>query len=124
LKRYFFFDTSFELIPGQFVMVWIRGVDEIPMALSHENAITVQKVGHATSELFEFDVCDSVGIRGPLGKGFDIKKGRILLITSGVGAAPIAPLAEKAGASVAEVTTLLGAKTKKEILFKEHFEAV
>ena len=47
--RTFFFDTSFELIPGQFVMVWIRGVDEIPMALSYENAITVQKVGHATS---------------------------------------------------------------------------
>ncbi|MDD1746084.1 MAG: dihydroorotate dehydrogenase electron transfer subunit, partial [Candidatus Methanoperedens sp.] len=23
--RTFFFDTSFELIPGQFVMVWIRG---------------------------------------------------------------------------------------------------
>lgn len=122
--RTFFFDTSFELIPGQFVMVWIRGVDEIPMALSHENAITVQKVGPATSALFELDVCDSVGIRGPFGKGFDIKKGRILLITGGVGAAPMAPLAEKAGASGAEVTTLLGAKTKKEILFRERFEAV
>ncbi|MCZ7405979.1 MAG: dihydroorotate dehydrogenase electron transfer subunit, partial [Candidatus Methanoperedens sp.] len=49
--RTIYFDTSFELIPGQFVMVWIRGVDEIPMALSCENAITVQKVGHATSAL-------------------------------------------------------------------------
>ncbi len=121
--RTFFFDTSFELIPGQFVMVWIRGVDEIPMALSCDNAITVQKVGPATSALFELDVCDSVGIRGPFGNGFDIKEGHILLIAGGVGAAPLAPLAEKAGSMGIRVTTLLGARTKDELLFGERFEA-
>ncbi|MDP2766857.1 MAG: dihydroorotate dehydrogenase electron transfer subunit, partial [Candidatus Methanoperedens sp.] len=78
--RTFFFDTSFELTPGQFVMIWIRGVDELPMALSYENAITVQKVGAATSALFELGECDSLGIRGPFGNGFEIKKGHILLI--------------------------------------------
>ncbi|MCZ7393151.1 MAG: dihydroorotate dehydrogenase electron transfer subunit [Candidatus Methanoperedens sp.] len=122
--RTFFFDTSFELIPGQFVMVWIRGVDEIPMALSYENAITVQKVGHATSALFELGECDSLGIRGPFGNGFEIKKGHILLIAGGVGAAPLAPLAEKTGSAGIKVTTLLGAKTKDELLFRERFEAV
>lgn len=122
--RTFFFDTSFELIPGQFVMVWIRGVDEIPMALSYDNAITVQKVGNATSALFELNECDSVGIRGPFGKGFDIDIRRILLIAGGVGAAPLAPLAEKSGAEGAKITTLLGARTKEELLFRERFEAV
>ncbi len=122
--RTFFFDTSFELIPGQFVMVWIRGVDEIPMALSYENAITVQKVGPATSALFELEVCDSVGIRGPFGNGFGMEKGHILLVSGGVGAAPLAPLAEKANASGIKVTTLLGARTKEELLFRERFEAV
>ena len=124
IVKTFFFDTSFELIPGQFVMVWIRGVDEIPMALSYENAITVQKVGPATSALFELKECDSVGIRGPFGKGFDIKNGDIILVAGGVGAAPLAPLAEKAGAAGAKITTLLGAKTKDELLFRERFEAV
>lgn len=119
----FFFDTSFELAPGQFVMVWIRGVDEIPMALSYENAITVQKVGHATSALFELGECDSFGIRGPFGNGFEMKKGHILLIAGGVGAAPLAPLAEKASAAGAKVITLLGAKTKDELLFRKRFEA-
>jgi len=122
--RTFFFDTSFELIPGQFVMVWIRGVDEIPMALSYDNAITVQKVGQATSALFELNECDSVGIRGPFGNGFDVRKGRILLVSGGVGAAPLAPLAEKAGAEGGKITTLLGAKTKEELLFRERLEAV
>ena len=120
----FFFDTSFELIPGQFVMVWIRGVDEIPMALSYENAITVQKVGPATSALFELKECDSVGIRGPFGKGFDIKNGDIILVAGGVGAAPLAPLAEKASAEGPKITTLLGTRTKEELLFRKRFEAV
>jgi len=120
--RTFFFDTSFESVPGQFVMVWIRGVDEIPMALSYENAITVQKVGSATSALFELEVCDSVGIRGPFGNGFGMEKGHILLIAGGVGAAPLAPLAEKAGSEGIKITTLLGAKTKDELLFRERFK--
>jgi dihydroorotate dehydrogenase electron transfer subunit len=122
--RTFFFDTSFEHIPGQFVMVWIRGVDEVPMALSYENAITVQKVGPATSALFELGECDSVGIRGPFGKGFDVRKGNIMVVAGGLGAAPLSPLAEKAGAAGAKVTTLLGAKTKEELLFRQRFEAV
>ncbi len=121
--RTFFFDISFELIPGQFVMAWIRGVDEIPMALSYENAITVQRVGPATSALFELGECDSIGIRGPFGNGFDIKKGWILLVAGGVGAAPLAPLAEKACAAGAKIITLLGAKTKEELLFRKRFEA-
>ncbi|HII92794.1 MAG TPA: dihydroorotate dehydrogenase electron transfer subunit, partial [Methanosarcina sp.] len=48
--RTFFFDFQFETMkPGQFVMVWVRGVDEVPMGLSSKNSITVQKVGEATS---------------------------------------------------------------------------
>ena len=41
----FFFDREFSFEPGQFVMVWIPGVDEVPMALSSANGITVQNVG-------------------------------------------------------------------------------
>ena len=122
--RTFFFDTYFELIPGRFVMVWIRGVDEIPMALSYENAITVQKVGPATSALFELEECDSFGIRGPYGTGFEIKNGSIMLIAGGVGAAPLAPLAEKISSNGAKITTLLGARTGDELLFRERFESV
>jgi len=120
--RTLFFETSFDPQPGQFVMAWIRGVDEIPMALSYDNAITVQKVGPTTSTLFELCEGDSIGIRGPLGQGFLLKPGHILLIAGGVGAAPLAPLAEKASSEGIKVTTLLGAKTKKELVFRQRFE--
>ncbi len=121
--RTFFFDTSFKPGPGQFVMAWIRGVDEIPMALSYDNAITVQEVGAATSALFELGEGDSIGIRGPFGNGFELKGKNILLIAGGVGAAPLSPLAEKASSEGLKVTTLLGAKTKEELVFRERFEA-
>ncbi|HJK37002.1 MAG TPA: dihydroorotate dehydrogenase electron transfer subunit, partial [Methanocorpusculum sp.] len=45
----FVFDELFNIRPGQFCMVWVPGVDEIPMAFSAANAITVMKVGDATS---------------------------------------------------------------------------
>jgi len=121
--RTFLFDKSFKPEPGQFVMVWIRGVDEIPMALSCDNAITVQKVGPATTSLFELREGDSMGIRGPFGNGFQIKGSNILLVAGGVGAAPLSPLAEKASLQGLKVTTLLGAKTKEELVFRERFEA-
>jgi len=120
--RTFFFETSFDPEPGQFALAWIRGVDEITMALSSANALTVQRVGPATSELFELGNGDSIGIRGPLGKGFDLKSGHILLVAGGVGAAPLAPLAEKASSVGINVTTFLGAKTKEELVFKQRFE--
>ena len=49
----FFFDREFPFEPGQFVMVWVPGVDEVPMALSSANSITVQKVGDATGAMFD-----------------------------------------------------------------------
>ncbi len=90
----FFFDHRFDFIPGQYVMIWIRGVDEIPMSLSYADAITVRSVGEATSELFKLSIGDEIGIRGPYGNGFKDPDNSVLLIAGGLGAAPLSPLAE------------------------------
>ena len=119
--RTFFFDFSLEHIPGQYIMVWIRGVDEIPMSLSYPNAITVQKIGEATSALFKLGKGDSFGIRGPFGNGFSLEGGSILLIAGGVGAAPLGALAERAKSDGAKVETVLGAKSADELLFEKRF---
>src|SRR5512146_659159 len=77
--------------PGQFLMVWVRGVDEVPMTLSYDDAITVQKVGDATEALFRLKEGDTIGLRGPYGNGWELVGDEILLISGGVGSAPIAP---------------------------------
>lgn len=120
--RTFFFDFSLEHIPGQYVMVWIRGVDEIPMSLSYPNAITVQKIGEATSALFKMVKGDSFGIRGPFGNGFSLEGRSILLVVGGVGAVPVGSLAERAKSDGVRVETIFGAKRAEELLFEKRFE--
>ncbi|MFP4654319.1 MAG: dihydroorotate dehydrogenase electron transfer subunit [Methanohalobium sp.] len=121
--RTFFFNRYFDVNAGQFVMVWIHGVDEIPMALSYSNGITVQKVGDATSRLFELEKGYTLGIRGPFGKGFTLpgKDENILIVAGGLGAAPLAPLAEYAMELGTDVTTILGARSSSELIFKKRF---
>lgn len=114
-------DIELEAKPGQFVMVWIRGLDEVPMALSAPGSITVQRVGEATSALCELDEGDSIGLRGPFGKGFELKGSRIMIIAGGVGGAPLLPLAKLANSRNIEVTTLIGARTSVELLFEGKF---
>jgi dihydroorotate dehydrogenase electron transfer subunit len=124
--RTFFFDLQFETMePGQFVMVWVRGVDEVPMGLSRKNSITVQKVGETTSKLFVLKKGDSIGLRGPFGKGFSLplKGEKILIIAGGVGAAPLAPYADAAHIAGSEVHTILGARSADDLIFEERFVA-
>ncbi|HVP97328.1 dihydroorotate dehydrogenase electron transfer subunit [Methanoregula sp.] len=115
--RTFSFDRSFSFEPGQFVMVWIPGIDEIPMALSSANSITVQKAGDATGAMFEIEAGASLGIRGPFGNGFT-RGEKMLAIAGGVGAAPLLPLAR----SDCVMTMLLGARTEKELLFVDQLD--
>ena len=136
-------DIELDAAPGQFVMVWVRGLDEIPMALSHPGSITVQRVGETTEVLSRLEVGDSIGIRGPLGNGFEVKRegrgdgyvggygdgeedgdgkgNKIMVIAGGVGGAPLLPLAQQAQSLGLDVTTLIGARTADELLFEEHF---
>lgn len=107
--------------PGQYVMVWVRGVDEVPMTLSYDNAITVQRIGEATEALCKLKTGDSVGIRGPYGNGWELVGDDILLISGGVGSAPLAPFAEKAASIGVKVTTLAGYRNKAEVHFSDRF---
>jgi dihydroorotate dehydrogenase electron transfer subunit len=117
LIRTFVFDKTFTFQPGQFVMVWVPGVDEIPMALSSETSITVQKAGDATSALFDLGPGEKLGIRGPYGNGFT-KAEKVLAIAGGVGAAPLLPLAR----ADSVMTLLLGARTETELLFLDQLD--
>ncbi len=107
------FDVEFPFSPGQFVMVWVPGVDEVPMALSSPRSVTVQRVGEASGALCDRSHGDRIGIRGPFGNGFPPGR-RVLAIAGGTGAAPLLPLAMTGTVD----TFLLGARTGPELLFR------
>jgi len=116
--------------PGQFVMIWVPQVDEVPMSLSTINSkegivsITVEKVGEATRTLHRMKVGDSVGIRGPFGRGYMLtKKRNVMIVGGGTGVASLAPLAEKVSQQKgSQITFLLGAGTRSELLFLKRIE--
>jgi dihydroorotate dehydrogenase electron transfer subunit len=102
---------------GQFIMVWLPGVDEIPMSLSsvgRTKSITVKAIGEATNALHKLKVDDIIGIRGPYGNGFSVKKNeKVLAVGGGVGISALMPLIRAFGAD-----TVIGARTKAEVIME------
>jgi dihydroorotate dehydrogenase electron transfer subunit len=115
-------DRSVDPAPGQYAMIWIRGVDEIPMSFSGPRQITVQNVGEATSALSSLRPGESIGMRGPLGRGFMLQGKNILLIGGGVGVAPLAFLGEQAKGLGISVTSLIGFRSSEDMIFRGRFE--
>lgn len=119
-------------VPGQFIMVWIPGIDEIPMSLSSTDKstgfieFTAAKVGDATKALHSKRKGDFLGIRGPLGNGFKFPNSpdnnRLLLVAGGCGSPPIVFAAELAKAKGFDVHVALGATTQTDLLFLHRFK--
>jgi dihydroorotate dehydrogenase electron transfer subunit len=107
--------------PGQFVMAWIAGVDEVPLSLSSANgnlaSITVKKVGEATQALNNMASGSIIGIRGPFGTHFEIIGEKALLVGGGTGTAPLMMLANELLKADVKTTIIEGAKTRGELLF-------
>jgi dihydroorotate dehydrogenase electron transfer subunit len=87
-------DIMPDALPGQFAMVWIPGVNELPMSVmiskeSGKAAFTVRKHGPSSTGLFNVPVGGQIGIRGPYGNSFDIKNGKLLLVGGGTGLVPM-----------------------------------
>jgi len=114
-------------VPGQFLMLWIPGVDEIPISISDLTrnglvSVTVAKVGEATEALHRKEKDDLMGLRGPFGRGFTLKAEKTLIIGGGIGLAPLKFLARKLLEKGAKISFMMGAKTKTELIFQEEMD--
>ena len=117
--------------PGQFVMVWVPGVDEVPMSISgydeHGNwSITVKDVGECTNSIHNLVIGDFIGVRGPLGNHFKIPNDKskiIFLIGGGIGIAPLKFFATKLLEMNYKFTIITGAKTDSDLMFIDDFQS-
>jgi len=111
--------------PGQFVMLWLPGIDEKPFAIARPAplTVTVARVGPFSTALHRRQVGDQVGWRGPYGRGFSLDEDReALLVAGGYGAAPLYFLAEKAAAQGIPTSIAIGARKALDLLYVERFE--
>ncbi|MEM3640428.1 MAG: dihydroorotate dehydrogenase electron transfer subunit [Candidatus Bathyarchaeia archaeon] len=115
--------------PGQFLMLWIPGIDEIPLSILNAEkkgtiAVVVKKIGEATKALHNKKVGELIGIRGPFGNSFTLKEGKILMVGGGTGIAPLLFLTRRLVSKTAKISFVIGASTKEELLFINELKAL
>jgi len=115
--------------PGQFLMLWIPGIDEIPLSILDAKkdgtvSVAVKKVGEATQALHNKKTGDVIGVRGPFGNFFTLNEGEVLMVGGGTGIAPLLFLAKKLASKTKNLSFVVGAKTREELLFINELEKV
>jgi dihydroorotate dehydrogenase electron transfer subunit len=113
--------------PGQFLMLWIPGVDEVPLSIMDAKedgrvAVSVKAVGEATRALHQKRTGETVGVRGPFGNSFMMRGHKILVVGGGMGIAPLMFLTRKFVSKAVSTTFVLGAQTRDELLFRSELE--
>ena len=115
--------------PGQYIMVWIPGLEEIPMSLSGigeegVSSITIRPIGEATEALCGLQKGDKIGVRGLYGFGYKLQGEKPLIIAGGTGAASLVPLARKLENLGVNPTFILGARDSSQLLFRERLKKI
>ncbi|HKM60779.1 MAG TPA: dihydroorotate dehydrogenase electron transfer subunit [Candidatus Bathyarchaeia archaeon] len=129
VKTYIIFDKlCSKAKPGQFLMLWLPGIDEIPLSVMDIGkdlvSVSVKVVGDATRHLHELEAGATVGVRGPFGNSFTESRGRVLLVGGGTGTAPLLFLAKQLATKTEKLSFVEGAKTKDELLFVRELGSV
>jgi dihydroorotate dehydrogenase electron transfer subunit len=109
-------------LPGQYVMIWVPGEDEVPMSIStieHNglSSITVRKVGPTTEILDSLTLGKKLGIRGPFGNHYEINGENPLIVAGGSGASSLLPLVKAFRIKGVKPSFILGGKSSDQLLF-------
>ena len=127
-------DGSLSFLPGQFNMIYVFGVGEVPISISSDpqNTRTIQHttrvVGWVTKSMGRLKKGDAVGVRGPFGSHWPVEEaeGRdIVIVTGGIGLAPLRPalyylMAQRE--KFHKIVLLYGARTPEDILYRRELE--
>lgn len=120
--------------PGQFNMIYVYGVGEVPISISGDPAEpsilkhTVRAVGTVTRAITSVKRGGMLGVRGPFGSGWPLKEAEgydVVVVAGGLGLAPLRPAIlhllrnrERYG----RVAILYGARTPMDMLYKRELE--
>ena len=129
LKTYVF-EHNLRAKPGQFVMVWLPDVDEVPMCVGwqadKEFQIGIAKAGDCTTQIHkQIKVGDRLGIRGPFGSSFQYKNyKKIILVGGGYGTPSLLNLAQKTTAAGIDTTMIVGARSADYLLYEDKIKSL
>jgi len=126
-------EPSFQ--PGQFSMLWVYGVGELPISISGDPGksdrlvYTVRSVGQATHALVSQKAGAGVGVRGPFGTGWPVEEARgqdLIIVAGGIGLAPLRPVIYHVLSHRTEydrLVLLYGARSPRDLLYRKELAA-
>ena len=124
-----------EFRPGQFNMLYLYGVGEIPISISGNPADrtavihTTRAVGTVTKAMRNLRRGDTLGVRGPFGAPWPLEHARgrdAVIVAGGIGLAPLRPVLYHLIAHRQEynkVVLLYGTRSPVDILYRDELEA-
>lgn len=127
-------DGTFEFAPGQFTMLYVFGIGEVPISVSgdpnHPETLvqTIRGVGAVTKALRNRAPGDVVGLRGPFGTAWpvDAAEGKdVVFAAGGIGLAPLRPAIYSVMAErerYGRIVILYGARNPDELLFADELQ--
>ncbi|WP_415899365.1 FAD/NAD(P)-binding protein [Neptuniibacter sp. QD48_11] len=125
---------AYEFKPGQFNMLYLFGVGEVPISIvsdpKDEGVIdhTIRIVGRVTEGLAKLKQGDQIGLRGPFGRGWplpDAKNKDLLIVTGGLGCAPVVAAinyALKRRDHYRRLSIVQGVKHSNDLIWSERYD--
>jgi len=121
-------------VPGQFNMLYVFGVGEVPISVSGDPGRpqvlvhTTREAGAVTQAMRRLRKGDSLGVRGPFGQPWPLQRaaGRdVVLMAGGIGLAPLRPVLYEISAhrkDFGSVTLLYGTRSPEDMLFRRELQ--
>lgn len=121
--------------PGQFNMLYVFGVGEVPISMSGDpNDVdvlvhTTREVGTVTRAMGGLRAGATVGVRGPFGTAWPLPEAEgcdVVLVAGGIGLAPLRPVIYRLLAErdrYQRVSILIGARTPEDLLYADELRA-
>ncbi|MEJ5250738.1 MAG: FAD/NAD(P)-binding protein [Armatimonadota bacterium] len=124
----------FAFKPGQFNMLYVFGVGEIPISISGDPANagvlmhTTREVGTVTKAMGRLKRGDIIGVRGPFGTPWPVQEAEgadVVIVAGGIGLAPLRPALYHMLAHrdrYEKIVLLYGARTPSDILYRRELQ--
>jgi NAD(P)H-flavin reductase len=114
-------------LPGQFTMLYVFGVGEVPISFSGAPGgplvHTVRSVGAVTEAICALDRGGILGVRGPFGNSWPIETAAgsdVVVVAGGIGLAPLRPVVHHVLSNrdqYGDVVLDYGSRTPRDLLF-------
>lgn len=125
--------AAYRFAPGQFNMLYLYGVGEVPISIMSDPedrdgiGHTIRALGRVTKGLAALQPGDSVGLRGPYGRGWPLQEMSgcdVVLVTGGLGCAPVVSVIHyilKRRERYGKLVIIQGVKHAEDLIWREQY---